>query len=269
MKNFLFAALLGFSALASNAAMAEAPTAPQVSETCKKNVLFELNGINYAVPRTKTTSYYRLDGTYVKSTDPTGPAMDCTVSNVGPVSGFTTGFINTRDYDIQLRLKGGQGMPTPPVTTYQEVKLHIEEGIKNLKFERLKDGTRTFTYGETTIYVLPRNIAITQSPDKEPVTVICKVDRITAKLREEQDKRSSNSSKNRALYGRPIDEKDKVTVPHVCHARYLHAGTSFGYTYYEFEPGDHLALDFYLRKRLENLKVQSAAAQPSTPPATP
>ncbi len=269
MKNFLFAALLGFSALAPNVATAEAPPAPQARETCKNNVLFELNGITYAVPRAKTTSYYRLDGAYVKSTDPAGPAMDCSISNVGPVSGFSTGFINTRDYDIQLRLKGGEGVPPPPVTTYQEVKLHIEEGIKNLEFERLKDGTRVFTYGETAIYLLPRNIAITESPDKEPVAVICKVDRITAKLRAEQDKRSSWSSKNRAEFGMPIEEKDKVEVPHVCYARYLHGGISFGYIYYEFEPGDHLALDFYLRKRLENLKVKSPAAQPSAPPSTP
>lgn len=272
MIRILFAALLGLSMF-----FPFSTSAQDAASACKKNVLFNLNGIAYSAPRTKTISYYRMDGSYVKSTDPQSPVADCSISDLGQVAGFTTGFVNTRDYDFQLRLKGGDGVPAPPATTYQEVKSYIDDAIKNETYERLKDGTRVFTYGETSIYLLPRNIAPTESADNEPAAVVCKVDRITAKLRGEQDKRSSMSSKNRELYGQPIAEKDKVQVPHVCQARYLYNGISFGYLYYEFKPGDHLALDFYVRRRLENLKVKDQAPQAESqtapeaakPPAAP
>jgi hypothetical protein len=216
---------------------------------CLRKVTFDINGQIYATSRTRTLNYTTMEGMLVKSADPIGPAIDCKITDVGKVSGFNTGYKHPRDYDLQLRALGGNGFPPPPPTTYQENKRLVEESMKNMEFRRPDDGTRVFKYNKTVIYLLPRNIAPTTN--NEPVAVICQPDKEQTRLRAEQLERKRMK--------RGTLREDDVKLYDVCRARYEFDGISFGYSYFEDKPGDHLALDLYLRKRLEKLKFTPTA----------
>lgn len=239
---------------------------------CARKVLMTMGGTGYALSRTRLVNYTKMDGTKIVNTDPKSPATNCFVVDVGEVSGFGTGFKTPTDYDIEAYLNGTDGAPKPPPTTYDQNKKLIEDAVRDLKFNRKADGVRQMNFGRTAIYLLPRNIAPTA--DQQPAAVICNPDKQQDKAINEQKKRQKSSDTNERMNA---NRENKLIEMFVCRAHYIHPnGLSFGYTYFEKKPGDHLALDLYIRKRFEALKYDPANPPPDvntipleeeTPPA--
>ena len=195
-------------------------------DKCKNRVFAYLDNVPYALSRLRTMEYTKPDGTRVTNKDKEHPYNNCDINDIGPVTGFVTGYMKSGLSLMVEKIPEGKTFDT----TYSIRKAAVQENMTKKDFEFLGDGTILTKFKTSHIYMIPKEIS--KTGNEERIAIYCKIpagiDVATATAQQRREK--------------------------ICSTRYVHTnGYGFGYDYTEGKPYMPARLDITARKILANL----------------
>ena len=213
--------------------------APQ-KKLCKGKVTINMGGIDYNLTRLQDMDYTLPDGTLVTNKNPHHAFNDCSVTNIGEVTAFSTGPMKS---GISVRAEIiPEGKKDSFVSTYAERKAAIQQNMTAQKFEFLEDGTIKTKFKTSIIYMLPKEMSKTGNGER--AAIYCTLPS-----------------------GVNIEQKEEIDkARHSCTTRYLHPnGLAFGYSFVDGTQDKHVLIDLTARKVLEKLVVKDVKETTTTP----